>query len=395
MALVQKQLSDLVAISRSTGGGRFNAQGKYEWLSANQPRFDYDPITLSIRGILVEEQRTNLYTSSQSFSAGSGTTVIADSYVAPDGAMTADAVIENTANSEHFAQDRNIAMTAGATYTYSVFVKALGIGVQRHIYMRIASNGNTFGGFFSLTSKSFSMISGPIVSTGYQDLPNGYIRFWITFTAAATASSVVRLQLVRGADGAPAYSGDGVSGLIIWGGQFEAGLFPTSYIPTDVAQVTRAADSVSLNAIGPWFRSDEGTLLVSYSKRSVAQVSQVVASLNDGTSSNGIRLRSDDVSPASQVAEVLVGGVQQALLSFTKSAVAGAAYSDALAYKLNDIAGSENGGAVVVDGSALLPVVSSLNLGGGVSGNKINGWISRVRYFPRRLNNAELQAITA
>lgn len=55
-------LEDIVTFTRSTGGGRFNAQGEYEWLPANTPRIDYDPVTGECRGLLIEEQRTRLNT---------------------------------------------------------------------------------------------------------------------------------------------------------------------------------------------------------------------------------------------------------------------------------------------------------------------------------------------
>ena len=44
---------DIITFTRASGGGRFNAQGVYEWLPANTPRIDYDPVTGKCRGLLV------------------------------------------------------------------------------------------------------------------------------------------------------------------------------------------------------------------------------------------------------------------------------------------------------------------------------------------------------
>src|SRR5690606_17318792 len=53
-------LADILTFTRASGGGRFNAQGQYEWLPADTPRIDYDPLTGECKGLLIEEQRTNL-----------------------------------------------------------------------------------------------------------------------------------------------------------------------------------------------------------------------------------------------------------------------------------------------------------------------------------------------
>lgn len=60
MALVQKQFSDLITFTRSSAGGRFNDRGLFEMVPANQPRFDYDPVTRQPLGLLIEESRSNL-----------------------------------------------------------------------------------------------------------------------------------------------------------------------------------------------------------------------------------------------------------------------------------------------------------------------------------------------
>lgn len=52
--------ASLITLTRASGGGRFNAAGVYEWLGNDVPRLDYDPVTLAPRGLLIEEQRTNL-----------------------------------------------------------------------------------------------------------------------------------------------------------------------------------------------------------------------------------------------------------------------------------------------------------------------------------------------
>ena len=71
------ELSDIVKVSRSTGGGRFNSSGVYEWVGNDVPRLDYGPVTLQPLGILIEEQRTNLLLNSATLATQSRTVTAA------------------------------------------------------------------------------------------------------------------------------------------------------------------------------------------------------------------------------------------------------------------------------------------------------------------------------
>jgi hypothetical protein len=64
--------------------------------------------------------------------------------------------------------------------------------------------------------------------------------------------------------GSAIYTGDGTSGLYLWGAQLEVGAFPTSYIPTIGSTRTRAADNASITGknFSSWYRQDEGTVLI-------------------------------------------------------------------------------------------------------------------------------------
>jgi len=65
-------------------------------------------------------------------------------------------------------------------------------------------------------------------------------------------------------NGAINYNGDGTSGIYIWGAQHEVGSFPTSYIPTTTAQVTRAASDPLIPVLSPWFNHDAGTFIIEH-----------------------------------------------------------------------------------------------------------------------------------
>ena len=108
-------------------------------------RCDYDPVTLLPKGLLIEEQRTNLLVRSSELDNGSWTksnaSVTADQTTAPDGTSGADLVTENTANSTHVVFN-GFTATSGSTYTVSAFVKA---GTQRYIGLRGEDTDATAG----------------------------------------------------------------------------------------------------------------------------------------------------------------------------------------------------------------------------------------------------------
>ena len=56
----------------------------------------------------------------------------------------------------------------------------------------------------------------------------------------------------------------GVTDVLVWGGQVELGGYPTSYIPTTSAAVTRAADLALLTGtnFSSWYNASAGTIII-------------------------------------------------------------------------------------------------------------------------------------
>ena len=91
-------LDPLLTFTRTSTGTYFDSGGVMRTAAINAPRWDYDPVSLQLRGLLLEDQRTNLALQSANASTWtlSGATVVGSSVVAPDGTMTGASLREDS-----------------------------------------------------------------------------------------------------------------------------------------------------------------------------------------------------------------------------------------------------------------------------------------------------------
>jgi hypothetical protein len=173
--------------------------------------------------------------------------------------------------------------------------------------------------------------------------------------------------------------------------QLEAGAFPTSYIPTTAAAVTRSADvaSISGSNFSSWYRQDEGAVFARCSGGSLAN-NGVSFDANDGTTSNR---HVCNWSTSRITTSVL--NVTQSDLNLADPSAANVVTQTAFAFKANDFGASFNGEAAVVDASGTVPTVDRLTIGDDANGgNILNGTIRRLTFWGQRLPNNILQSIT-
>jgi hypothetical protein len=402
-------LDSRVTFTRTTTATRTNSSGLIESVAINGPRFDYNPTTLAPLGLLIEEQRTNLSLRSQELDNAAWTktasTITANATTAPDGTTTADKLVEDSSLATHsIIEAAAITYTSGVAYSFSFFIKK----AERQT-VQILMHPNPFPGTLAQRTAIFNSNTGAFVSVGsaytgssVTALLNGWYRVSVASTADATTTGNFTISLCSDDAGTTLYTGDGTSGLFLWGVQLEAGAFSTSYIPTVASQVTRTADVATMTGtnFSSWYNATEGTMYASYSIPFDSSVSvfPIVAAIADGTFSNTIATYERSVDDTRR-AVVRAGGVEQADLTSGAAYVYGTTAKQAVAYKVNDFAMSANGAAVGVDTSGTVPVVDRLGLGGslvtGGSLGYLNGTIKQIAFYPRRLANAELQAITS
>lgn len=369
---------------------RVNASGLIENVPANTARFDYDPVTLAPKGLLVEESRTNLALNSAVITAGAGTTVSPDAAVSPDGTLSADLIIETVITGEHYAGDRAIAVTAGSTYTWSAFVKDAP-SANRSLYLRVAGGANITL-VFDPRTKTISNPGGPgYLSSAFQELPNGWFRVTMAFTAQTTATLVCRLQLFTTTS---VYTGDGTSGLYLWGAQLEAGSFPSSYIPTVASQVTRSADVATITGtnFSSWYNASEGTFVAWASIPSnYTSGFYTFFEASDGTTANRI---SNVSNAGADVINIEMTTASSLVAGFYPSYASGNTKL-AFTYKLNNTNYGKDGVAGTTDTTSAVPTLSQVNFGANqIPSNFLNGHVQKFFYYPQRLINAELAAFS-
>jgi len=387
-------LDPRITFTRASTGTYTDSAGVLQSAAINVPRFDYSPTTLQPLGLLIEEQRTNLLLQSEASNLSPwsrvAATVTADvpGILAPNNTQTADFLAENATTSEHY-DSQSVSVTSGTTYVYSRFYKGTGAG-NRIVWHRVAGVGNAGVTF---NPDTLSGIEGASFVDYY---PNGWIRVSIVFTASSTGSAILRAQIREGAvsPGTASYLGDGSSGFYTWGAQLEAGAFPTSYTPTTTAAATRSADVATMTGtnFSNWYNQSEGTFY-SVWVLGGGNTATAVYQADDGTSANLIRNRYAAAGTSNDNV-VIVGFVSQASLSVTNNLTLYTKYKNAMAYKANDFARSSNGDVVITDTVGSVPTeLTRLVIGYGNASAYLGGHIQQIAYYPRRLSNAELQAL--
>jgi hypothetical protein len=409
----QYQMDSRISFTRATNGTYFDSAGVLRTAGSGVPRFDHmlEGGVWVNKGLLIEEARTNLSLRSEEFNdtawVKDQTTVTANQTTAPDGTTTADAVFETTVNTFHYIRGAGTNINATSSpFTASIFIKA---------------NGRTTGlfklgflsGSFQEISVVFNLSSQLITSTGASsgglvqgssltNVGNGWYRITLSGYTGQNGSHALQVFL-RNDTGASFYAGDTSKGLYLWGAQLEAGAFPTSYIATTSASVTRNADVASMTStnFSSWYNQSEGTVFWQGDTVKANRSSGYVARswyISDGTANERL-VFSFNVND--EIGQFFVGdgNVTQAQIFSpdpTISIVGNQTYKFASAYKLNDFAHTSDGRAPGTDTSGTLPTVNRLDIGTDLSGssNFLNGHIAKFYYWPTRQPNAKLVSLT-
>ena len=385
-------LDSRVTFTRATTATFVGSNGLIQTAAIDAPRFDYDPVTLAPKGLLIEEARTNLVLYSAQFDNAAwvtlNATVTANATTAPDGTSTADFIVPDTTNNQHGVYQSTVA-ALGTTYTHSVYAKA---GGYNWLYMT-EGNNVTAQASFNLANGTLGTVSGTgSPSATITAVGNGWYRCTLTLTPILTAQNMQCRP--ANADGGGAYIGNGTSGIFVWGANLEAGAFATSYIPTTLLAVTRNADNASMTGtnFSSWYSQTQGTFVFVGTSFTIPAFSYFLLA-NDGSFSNRFGL----YSSASSVAGFIVSSGATQMEITASPLVVNVPFKMAVAAQSNDGNFSFNGSIGTTDTTITMPAVDRLSIGAGFvgAGEYINGHIRQIAYYNTRLPNTTLQALTA
>lgn len=394
-------LDSRITFTRSTTGTYIDSAGVLQSAAINTHRFDYNPTTLQSNGLFIEEQRTNSVRNSTMVGAVAGTpgtlptnwSVVASGMAfnvigtgTENGINYIDiqAVGTTTAGSSavRFEATNQVSAVSGESWTGSFYIRQVSGAITNittigtNIFGRTAANAvnadsSTGSSFLSTISATNLSVARRKHSFALADATTAFVNTQLLLTHSVGVAIDITLRI-----GLP---------------QLEKGAFATSVIPTTTAAATRAADVASINTLTPWFNATEGTL---YSEATLTNIVSfnTIASLSDGTSANSMRtVQWNDGTD--RPFSIATGGVTQANY-FNTGQIGTAKYAGA--YKLNDVNASKNGSIGITDTTATIPVVTALWLGQtGSSLFLLNGYLKIIKYYPRRLTNAELQILTS
>jgi hypothetical protein len=310
---------------------------------------------------------------------------------------------EDATNSIHQLYQYNATylptLSLTVSYTASVFAKAAG---RNQMSLVFYGEGN---------QPIFDLVLGTVTyepagtAASIQTLGNGWYRCSTTVTKTNNTSGNVAVVMVNGA--ATTYTGDGSSGIYLYGMQVEPGTFGTSYIPNTFGANTRGQDFMTYSNVqfAQNFDQYRSTIMVDaqLNYRPSAKLNQqqrsTLVSFNDGTENNRVSIVSESLnSPVNRGANLVVytSGVFQNNLVLATANLTNVGGSKIAAYFRNGlIQGAVDGNTSVQTTSGNIPGnLSYMTIGSGPGTPALNGTIRKVQYYPEISTANEIAYLT-
>jgi hypothetical protein len=372
--------------TRASTGTYFDSAGVLRTAAINEIRIDHDPAT-GIAAALIEGAATNLFLhsndASQSAWAKLGATVTASG-----NALTPNRV---TATATTFPRIQQSPVVTAQTYAMSAIVRAGNVNFYHGTIERAGQTAIRFYGNL-VTGQTSQTADASVIAHRLTRLTDGSWLVAIVWTATGASSVNAFIGPSGSLGSAIAVVGDYID---VGNLQFEAGTTATSRIPTGAASATRAVDRFTIvnGWSAPWVNPSAGTWLVE--AMSSEPSNKLVRIIERTSGNNGVII---ELSETNAVRSYLLGSSTASIIlsgsaNFGRNTFA----RICAAYSSNQLALTANGLSVQTAVAGAMGVAGDIYFGYTPlgSGASLNGHIRRITYWPRRLTNAELQAISS
>ena len=380
-----RALDPRITFTRSSVGTYVGRDGIIKTASANEPRFDHDPITLESLGLLIEESRTNY-----NGATGADTDIgrmgnqpgSTSNTIAPNGENTAIIPVPNATADRFEAQIDSSIQSTDEVWTFSWFEKNIAFSGTEPIAVP--------EGHVNLSNVTDAQLIGTY--------PNGWKRWSVTATIT-DGSITSRFRYYMGAS-----IGIGNNNVAaFWGHQSEKGSFATSYIRGNGVSVTRGSDNAKITGtnFSDFYNNQESTIVCNFTQNAPTSSS---ASGNERLYSfvkdSGADTRIDYVSYNDYHPYIAADGSAVANLSGFTHLYGGLENKTAVRVKENDFAVSFNGTIESTDSSGTWPPTTNniieLFIGSQTTNtSNLNGHIKQFSYYTKALPNTQLQLLTS
>jgi hypothetical protein len=348
----------------------------------NYPRITYQ----NGRGALLSEpQRTNLLTYSQQFDNAAwlkeDISLSTNQIVSPDGTTNAAKLIANTNNTDHTIYQGN---STSVARSFSIYAKA---GEYGYVFLGSNNNVATDGVFFNLNNGTINQNTSAL-SANIENVGNGWYRCIVTSTSWPAPYVIICLSENGTSLG---FIGDNTKGIYIWGAQNEAGSFPSSYIPTTSATVTRPQDTTENSSASSVIGQTEGVLYADLIwDRLKGADDFLILTISNGTTANNVFLDifNDTVILGVDSSSSRVVQIQSSTITTGRHKMAGG-------YKNNDFVLYLDGKQIGTDTVGTVPACSVIDVGLWANGAyPFAGNLNTIGLFNTRLSNTQLAELT-
>jgi len=338
------------------------------------PRFDYDPTTLTPRGLLIEGSATNLlkysaYADTNWIAYGGYTKSYTTGITSPANDTTAARINFSAVGNGLYTNNTQMAYTntVGATYTISAWIRATSNTTNPNI---------RFG--------DSAVAAGPNIP-----ISTSWVRYSYSYVAASASGPLIQSA-----------SGTATGEFEMWGFQLEAGSGASSYIPTGASTGNRAADSCMMTGtnFSSWFTQGAGTV-VAQSDNTKANGRNLIAQISNAGSTY-IQMGNKAFAGGGEAIGYLLSGSIEGYADSNNNPSLNTAYKSAYVWDTNFFNVCVNGTLATAFTSGNIASSGMIQMAIGADASSPtdsyikNGHIRSLKYWPIRLPNAQLQALT-